>query len=73
MARERLEAAREAVKALCEPVALPRDSAAYLRYFCAADVGQRRAAQGQRAEPLALYKLVGGPRARLRQPRERAR
>src|SRR6266576_1303002 len=37
--RERLEEAREAVKALCEPVDPPRDSAAYLRCFCAAESG----------------------------------
>lgn len=33
--RERLEEAHEALKALCEPVEPPRDTAAYLRYFCA--------------------------------------
>ncbi len=32
-ARERLEDALEAVRALCEPVAAPKDQAAYLRYF----------------------------------------
>ena len=31
---ERLEETREAVKALCEPVDPPRDTEAYLRYFC---------------------------------------
>jgi type I restriction enzyme R subunit len=38
-AREHLEEAREAIKALCEPVEAPRDTAAYLRYFCARDSG----------------------------------
>ena len=38
-AREDLEDAREAVKALCEPVAAPLDSAAYLHYFCAVESG----------------------------------
>ena len=38
-ARERLEEAREAIKALCEPVEAPKDTAAYLRYFCARDSG----------------------------------
>ncbi len=38
-AREHLEEAREAVKALCEPVEPPRDTAAYLRYFCAKESG----------------------------------
>ena len=32
--RERLEETREAVKALCEPVAPPRDTTAYRRFFC---------------------------------------
>src|SRR5439155_7731513 len=38
-ARERLEERREAVLALCEPVEAPRDTVAYLRYFCARDSG----------------------------------
>ncbi len=56
--RERLEEAREAVKALCEPVEPPRDSSAYLRYFCAAESGN--AAQLKENEPkrVALYKLA---------------
>lgn len=32
--KERLEDLRESVKALCEPVEHPKDSAAHLRYFC---------------------------------------
>lgn len=57
-AREDLEDAREAVKALCEPVAPSRDSAAYLHYFCAVDSGN--AAQLKENEPkrLKLYKFV---------------
>ncbi len=57
-ARERLEETLEAVKALCEPVDAPRDSAAYLRYFCAKDSGD--VAQLKENEPnrLALYKHV---------------
>jgi type I restriction enzyme R subunit len=56
--RERLEERREAVKALCETVALPRESAAYLHYFCAAESGN--AAQLKENEPkrVALYQLV---------------
>ncbi|MEX0735157.1 MAG: HsdR family type I site-specific deoxyribonuclease [Steroidobacteraceae bacterium] len=56
--RQRLEEAREAVKALCEPVEPPRDSAAYLRYFCTAESGD--AAQLKENEPkrVALYKLA---------------
>ena len=57
-ARDDLEDAREAVKALCEPVAAPRDSAAYRHYFCAAESGN--AAQLKENEPkrLKLYKFV---------------
>lgn len=57
-ARERLEETREAVKALCEAVEPPKDSAAYRRYF----VGPSDAPQVQKDnEPrrVALYKHVG--------------
>jgi type I restriction enzyme R subunit len=56
--RQDLEDAREAIKALCEPVEAPRDTAAYLRYFCGSDSGN--AAQLKENEPnrLALYKLT---------------
>ena len=55
--RERLEEAREALRALCEPVEPPHDSAAYLRYFCA---GSGTAAGLKDSEPrrLALYRLA---------------
>lgn len=57
-AREHLEEAREAIKALCEPVETPKDTASYLRYFCAKDSGD--AAQLKENEPkrLALYKFA---------------
>ena len=56
--RERLEEAREAVKALCEPVDSPRDTAAYLRYFCAAESGSAEQFNDNERERLALYKLA---------------
>ena len=56
--RERLEEAREAVKALCEPVDPPRDTAAYLRYFCAAESGNAVQLKDNERERLALYKLA---------------
>ena len=61
-ARENLEDAREAVKALCEPVDPARDSVAYLRYFCAKESGN--AAQLKEYEPkrLKLYKLTASHR-----------
>lgn len=59
-AREDLEEAREAIKALCEPVDAPQGTAVYLRYFCAIDSGN--AAQLKENEPkrLALYKFTAG-------------
>ena len=56
--RERLEEAREAVKALCEPVEPPRDTAAYLRYFCAAESGNGEQLKENERERLMLYKLT---------------
>ena len=57
-AREHLDEAREAVKALCEPVEEPKDSLAYFRYFSAKESGN--AAQLKENEPkrLSLYKLT---------------
>ena len=56
--REHLEEAREAVKALCAPVGPPRDTAAYLRFFCAAESGNAEQLKGNEARRVALYKLV---------------
>lgn len=57
-ARERLEEAREAIKALCDPVATPKDTPAYLQYFCAQDAeGTLKESEPKR---LALYKLAAG-------------
>ncbi|MBI2838538.1 MAG: type I restriction endonuclease subunit R [Acidobacteria bacterium] len=57
-ARERLEETREAVKALCEPVEDPTDSAAYLQYFCAKDSGDAEQLKANEPNRLALYKHV---------------
>jgi len=57
-ARERLEETREVVKALCEPVEPPKDSAAYLRYFCAKDSGNPEQLKINEPNRLALYKHV---------------
>ena len=57
--RERLEEAREAVAALCEPVEPPRDTAAYLRYFCGArSGGDGDALEESEPRRVALYKLA---------------
>ena len=58
--RDRLEEAREAVRALCEPVEPPRDTAAYLRYFCASDSGDAEQLKDNEPKRLALYKLAAG-------------
>jgi len=57
-ARERLEETREAVKALCEPVDPPKDTAAYLRYFCAKESGSAEQLKENEPNRLALYKHV---------------
>jgi type I restriction enzyme R subunit len=56
--RERLEETREAVKALCEPVEIPRNSAAYLHYFCATESGNAAQLKENASKRVALYKLV---------------
>jgi len=56
--RQDLEDAREAVKALCEPVEAPRDTAAYIRYFCGADSGDAAQLKANEPNRLALYKLT---------------
>lgn len=55
-AKERLEEAREAIKALCEPVEPPKDTAAYLRYFCAKDTADKDALKENEPKRVALYK-----------------
>ena len=56
--RERLEEAREAVKALCEPVEPPRDTAAYLRFFCAAESGNAGQLKANEPKRVTLYRLA---------------
>ena len=56
--RERLEEALDAVRAVCEPVAPPRDTPAYLHVFCAADTADRDALKANEPRRVALYKHV---------------
>ena len=56
--RERLEEAREVIKALCEPVAPPRDTATYLHFFCAAKSGNADQIKANEPKRVALYKLA---------------
>jgi type I restriction enzyme, R subunit len=55
---QRLEEARETIKALCEPVQAPRDTQSYLRYFCAEDISDKEALKQNEAKRQALYKHV---------------
>ena len=57
-AREDLEEAREAVKALCEPVAAPRANEDYFHYFCAQDSGNAEQLKDNEPKRLKLYKYV---------------
>lgn len=56
--RERLEVAREALKALCEPVEPPKDTPAYVRYFCAKESGNADQLKENEPKRVALYKLA---------------
>ena len=56
--RQDLEDAREAVKALCEPVEPPRDTQAYLTYFCGTESGNAAQLKDNEPNRLALYKLT---------------
>ena len=58
LGRERLEEAREAVKALCEPVEPPRDTATYLRFFCAAQSGNAEQLKDNEPKRVTLYRLT---------------
>jgi len=57
-AREHLDEKLETVRALCEPVSPPRESADYLRYFCAAESGNAEQLKDNEPKRLGLYKLV---------------
>lgn len=59
-AREDLEEAREAVKALCEPVPPPKDQAAYLHYFCALESGNAEQLKDNEPKRVKLYQCVAG-------------
>jgi type I restriction enzyme R subunit len=57
-ARERLEEALEAIRALCEPVAAPKDQHAYFRYFSSKDHGNAEQLKDNEPQRLSLYKLT---------------
>lgn len=57
-AKEDLEAAREAVKAWCDSVDAPQDSAAFMRYFCAKESGNAEQLKNNEPRRLKLYTYV---------------
>ncbi|NBX03417.1 MAG: type I restriction endonuclease subunit R [Alphaproteobacteria bacterium] len=57
-AKERLEEARETIKALCEAVTPPKDTAAHLHYFCAANTSDKEALKENEPKRIALYKYT---------------
>lgn len=56
--RERLEEVREEIKALCEPVEPPQDTAAYLTFFGAASSEDKEALKEAEPKRVMLYKLA---------------
>lgn len=58
-AKQDLQDALEAVRALVEPVESPRDIAAYFRYFCAMESGNATQLKANEPRRLSLYKSVG--------------
>ncbi len=55
--KKRLEAARETIKAHCEPVSQPRDIADYLAYFVSSDGHHKQQKQDNEKNRFALYKM----------------
>jgi type I restriction enzyme R subunit len=57
-AKEHLEDALEATRALVEPVEKPKDSAAYMRYFCTTVAGDAGQLKDNEPKRVAMYKSV---------------
>ena len=56
--RERLDEKREVIRTLCEAVESPRDTLAYVRYFCAAESGNAQQLKANERIRVTLYKMV---------------
>ncbi len=56
--KERLEDAREQIKALCEPVDPPKDTFDYIHYFCGEEIGNEAQIKANEPKRLNLYKLT---------------
>jgi type I restriction enzyme R subunit len=57
-AKQKMTETLEVVRALCEPVPAPRNSADYLHFFCAADGDDKDALRDNEPKRVALYKAV---------------
>ena len=56
--RERLEDAREAIKALCEPVNPPKQIEDYIRYFCSDESANQEQIKANEQKRIKLYKMT---------------
>jgi type I restriction enzyme R subunit len=57
-ARENLDEALERVRAICEPVAPPKNTLQYQRYFCAGEPGNAEELKANEPKRVDLYKAV---------------
>lgn len=57
-AQQRLTEVLEAIRALCEPVPVPKDTPAYLHFFCAEDTSDKDALKENEPKRLTLYRLT---------------
>ncbi|MFK4102926.1 type I restriction endonuclease subunit R [Streptomyces sp. NPDC019531] len=57
-AREDLDEALEKIRALCEPVAPPKDTLQYQQYFCAREQGNAEQLKANEPKRVELYKSV---------------
>ncbi|GEL18610.1 type I restriction endonuclease subunit R [Pseudonocardia asaccharolytica] len=57
-AREDLDEALETIRALCEPVAPPKDTLQYQEYFCAVEPGNAEQLKTNEPKRVELYKAV---------------
>ncbi|SET39479.1 type I restriction endonuclease subunit R [Geodermatophilus poikilotrophus] len=58
--REELDEALERIRALCEPVAPPKNTLEYQRYFCATEPGNAEQLRANEPKRVELYKAVSG-------------
>jgi len=56
--RERLEDAREQIKALCEPVSPPKETLDYINYFCGGALSTGDQLEEHEPKRVSLYKLT---------------